>query len=151
MAVTTYRSPQYSHSSSTETNKPSLWDKEFMIPNLPGWIYSDNKPPETVKTCKAQISSTEFTIKDIDLQLEIRDMEMKTGKSRHNSSFECDQWKTGALKAKQTHMYLLNAYKFWLIKNTSEETDVNNKLTALIKLLVEDPTDFCEKAKLLLY
>ena len=48
-------------------------------------------------------------------------------------------------------MYLLNAYKFWLIKNTSEETDVNNKLTALIKLLVEDPTDFCEKAKLLLY
>jgi len=77
--------------------KPSLWDKEYIIENLPVWIYSDNKQPESVQECKAKISATQYTIRDIELQIEIRELELKTGSSRHNSSFEYERWKAQAL------------------------------------------------------
>ncbi len=60
------------------------------------------------------------------------------------ASIEC------AVKAKQTHYYLLNAYTYWLIKNERRELDSPGKLDKLIELLIEDPSDFETKAKALL-
>lgn len=150
MAVTTFRSPQYSQNSSSETKRPSLWAEEYMIGNMPQWIYTHNKQPVSVTECLAEISSVEYTLKDIDLQIEIRELELKTGNSRHSNSFDYDKWRGGALRAKQTHLYLLNAYKYWLIKNSKHELDTASKLDKLIELLVEDSPEFCEKARALL-
>ncbi len=129
--------------------KPSLWDSKYVIDNLPVWIYSDNKQPESIQECKAKISATEYTIRDIELQIEIRELELKTGSSRHSSSFEYERWKTQALRAKQTHLYLLNAYTYWLALNEKEtnsaedcESDTSKKLSKLIKLLIKEPVDF---------
>jgi hypothetical protein len=150
MVVTTYTSPAYSQSSSTELKRPCLWDEEVRIENLPGWIYTDNQPPASFKDCQAKISSLEYTIKDIELQIEIRELELKTGSSRHSNAFDFERWKVGALKAKQTHYYLLNAYSYWLIKNTPNVVDTTSKLDKLIALLIEDPADFETKASALL-
>lgn len=135
--------------------KPSLWDAEYVIENLPAWIYSDNKQPESIEECKAKISSTEYTIRDIELQIEIRELELKTGSSRHNSSFEFDRWKTQALRAKQTHLYLLNAHKYWLMLNESKATETSEKdilrtVEKLIELLIEEPDDFVTQLESLL-
>lgn len=135
--------------------KPSLWDAKYVIENLPAWIYSDNKQPESVEECKAKISSTEYTIRDIELQIEIRELELKTGSSRHNSSFEFDRWKTQALRAKQTHLYLLNAHKYWLMLNENAErndavTDLKKTVDKLIELLIEEPSDFVAQLETLL-
>lgn len=150
MVVTTYTSPAYSQSSSTELKRPCLWEDKFRIENLPSWIYTDNQPPESVQDCDAIISSLEYTIRDIELQIEIRELELKTGSSRHSSAFDYEKWKVGALKAKQTHYYLLNAYSYWLIKNTPRSVDTDEKLSKLIALLIEDPADFETKASVLL-
>lgn len=124
--------------------KPSLWEERYVIENLPTWIYSDNKQPTSIGECRARISSIEYTIKDIELQIEIRELELKTGSSRHSNSFDYEKWKGQALRAKQTHMYLLNAYKYWLILNERElnTAKLDNKVTSLIRLLIEDPQDF---------
>jgi hypothetical protein len=47
-------------------------------------------------------------------------------------------------------MYLINAYKYWLIKNTPDELDVSARLSKLVQLLIDDPTDFVEQAQPLL-
>lgn len=141
MDFTSNRSPE---------QKPCLWDKEFVIDNLPPWIYSDNDQPRSVTEAKAKISALEYTIADIDLQIEIRELELRTGKSRHQSSFDYEKWRGQALRAKQTHMYLINAYKYWLIKNTPDELDVSARLSKLVQLLIDDPTDFVEQARPLL-
>jgi hypothetical protein len=137
--------------------KPLLWDPKYVIDNLPVWIYSDNKQPESLQECKAKISSTEYTIRDIELQIEIRELELKTGSSRHNSSFEYERWKTQALRAKQTHLYLLNAYTYWLTLNqkeanatTTSKPETDQILKKLIKLLIEEPGDFEEQLEALL-
>ena len=135
--------------------KPSLWDSKYVIENLPAWIYSDNKQPESIEECKAKISSTEYTIRDIELQIEIRELELKTGSSRHNSSFEFDRWKTQALRAKQTHLYLLNAHKYWLMLNENFERenpakDLKKTVEKLIELLIEEPSDFVAQLESLL-
>lgn len=137
--------------------KPLLWDSKYVIDNLPVWIYSDNKQPESLQECKAKISSTEYTIRDIELQIEIRELELKTGSSRHNSSFEYERWKTQALRAKQTHLYLLNAYTYWLALNQKEtnataasKTQSEETLKKLIELLIEEPDDFVEQLETLL-
>lgn len=135
--------------------KPSLWDSKYVIENLPAWIYSDNKQPESIEECKAKISSTEYTIRDIELQIEIRELELKTGSSRHNSSFEFDRWKTQALRAKQTHLYLLNAHKYWLMLNENFERenpakDLKKTVEKLIELLIEEPSDFVVQLESLL-
>ena len=148
--ITTYTSSAYSGSSTSELKRPSLWDDNFKIDNLPTWIYTDNQPPKDIRDCEAKISSIEYTIKDIELQIEIRELELKTGSSRHSSAFDYEKWKVGALKAKQTHYYLLNAYTYWLIKNQRDALDSTSKLDKLIKLLIEDPADFETKAKALL-
>lgn len=137
--------------------KPSLWDSKYVIDNLPVWIYSDNKQPESIQECKAKISATEYTIRDIELQIEIRELELKTGSSRHNSSFEYERWKTQALRAKQTHLYLLNAYTYWLALNEKEVNSTtggnassDDKLKKLIELLIDEPADFVAQLETLL-
>lgn len=155
MVVTTSSShQQLSKASSTNERfanpKPCLWDPEFVIDNLPPWLYTDNKPPESLTECEAKISAIEYTIKDIELQIEIGELELRTGSSRHQTNFDYEKWKTQALRAKQTHYYLLNAHKYWLIKNKVQELDTDKKLRKLIELLVEDPADFIQRAALLL-
>jgi hypothetical protein len=150
MAVTTYRSPAYSQNSTVSESSQTKWDSKYIIDNLPQWIYSDNEEPKSVTDCHAKISCLEYTLKDIDLQIEIRQLELQTGNSRHQSTFDFDKWRTGALKAKQTHLQLLNAYKYWLIKNTPDEVDVSSMLGKLVELLIEDPADFELKARSLL-
>ena len=148
--ITTYTSNAYSGNSTSELRRPCLWADEFKIDNLPTWIYTDNQPPKDLTDCEAKISSLDYTIRDIELQIEIRELELKTGSSRHSSAFDYEKWKVGALKAKQTHYYLLNAYTYWLIKNQRDALDSTSKLDKLIKLLIEDPADFETKAKALL-
>ena len=137
------------------STKACLWDERFVIENLPPWIYTDNHQPSSLRECEAKISSLEYTLRDIDLQIDIRELELRTGNSRHQSNFDYEKWKVQALKAKQTQYYLLNAYKFWYIKNKREnagEGDQSTRdiLNSLIKLLVDDPHDFEERAKSLL-
>jgi hypothetical protein len=148
--ITTYTSNAYSGNSTNELRRPCLWADEFRIDNLPTWIYTDNQPPKDLTDCEAKISSLDYTIRDIELQIEIRELELKTGSSRHSSAFDYEKWKVGALKAKQTHYYLLNAYTYWSIKNQRDALDSTSKLDKLIKLLIEDPADFETKAKALL-
>jgi hypothetical protein len=135
----------------TQETKPSLWDQKFIIDNLPSWIYSDNHQPESIEECKAKISAIEYTIRDIDLQIEIRELELKTGSSRHSSSFEFDRWKAQALRAKQTHMYLLNAYTYWLLLSERQSNSMpDKKLNDLINILIEDPVDIVAQLEELL-
>lgn len=124
--------------------KPVIWDTKYIIENLPNWIYTDSPQPKDVADCEARISSIEYTLIDIDLQIEIRELELKTGNSRHTSNFEYDKWKVQALRAKQTHLYMLNAYKYWLILNKRDVSPVNlnEKLNKVINLLIEDPDTF---------
>lgn len=136
----------------TQEQKPCLWAQDYIIENLPSWIYSDNSEPTSIAECKAKISAIEYTIKDIELQIEVRELELQTGNSRHASSFDFQKWRAQALRAKQTHMYLLNAYKYWLLLNERQQNgiEVGHKLDKLIKLLVEDPNDLFEKLEKLL-
>lgn len=129
--------------------KPCLWAKQYIIENLPSWIYSDHAEPTSMAECKAKISSTEYTIKDIELQIEVRELELQTGNSRHSSNFDFQKWKTQALRAKQTHLYMLNAYKYWMLLNQKEDTE-KTRLDRVIRLLIDDPEDFFAQLKELL-
>lgn len=135
-----------------QETKPCLWSKEYIIENLPTWIYSDNPEPTSLQECEAKISATEYTIRDIDLQIEVRELELKTGSSRHSSSFEFERWKAQALRAKQTHLYMLNAYRYWLLLNKREANtiDTSFKVNKVIQLLIDDPKDFVEQLESLL-
>ena len=42
--------------------KPVLWDKDYIIDNLPVWIYTDNDQPDSIADCKAKISATQKTL-----------------------------------------------------------------------------------------
>ena len=70
-------------------------------------------------------------------------------------SFEFDRWKTQALRAKQTHLYLLNAHKYWLMLNENFERenpakDLKKTVEKLIELLIEEPSDFVAQLESLL-
>ena len=138
-----------SFSDTTLPQKPCLWRSEFVVENLPSWIYSDNDEPRSEAECKAKISSLEYTIKDIELQIEIRELELKTGTSRHGTSYDFEKWKVQALRAKQTHTYLLNAYTYWLLSNQRNDTE-KSKLNAVIQLLIDEPSDFVAQLEKLL-
>jgi len=136
----------------TQEQKPCLWAKEYIIDNLPSWIYSDNTEPETIAECRAKISAIEYTIKDIELQIEVRELELQTGNSRHASNFDFQKWRAQALRAKQTHMYLLNAYKYWFLLNERDivRASDTDRLNKVIKLLIDDPADFVPQLAALL-
>jgi len=138
-------------------HKPCLWSQKYVIDNLPPWIYSDSEEPKTWAECSAKISALQYTIKDIELQIEIRELELKTGSSRHQSSFDYEKWKTQALRAKQTHMYMLNAYTYWILLNEQglfgEDEDIptlRDGLKKVIRLLVDEPADFLEQLEIVL-
>lgn len=135
--------------SDTTAPKPCLWRSKFVVENLPSWIYSDNDEPRSEAECKAKISSLEYTIKDIELQIEIRELELKTGTSRHGTSYDFEKWKVQALRAKQTHTYLLNAYTYWLLSNQRKESH-ESKLDSVIRLLIDEPSDFVAQLEKLL-
>lgn len=138
-----------SFSDTATPHKPCLWRSEFVVENLPSWIYSDNDEPRSEAECKAKISSLEYTIKDIELQIEIRELELKTGTSRHGTSYDFEKWKVQALRAKQTHTYLLNAYTYWLLSSQRKEPD-ESKLNSVIRLLIDEPSDFVAQLEKLL-
>ena len=152
MAISTSSSKTSLNLSTSETKsvKEPLWDSRFIIPNLPPWIYSDNEPPISVTDCVAKISALEYTIVDIDLQIDIRQSEMSMGNSRYQNSYDFEKWRCQALKAKQSQYYLLNAYKYWLILNDPKTLDEPSKLDKLIELLIEEPSDFIQQAQALL-
>ena len=125
------------------------WDKKYIIDNLPPWVYAKHEQPRSVAEAKAKISALEHTLKDMDLQVEVRDIEVKIGESRHASSFEHEKWRSKILRAKQSSLYVLNAYKYWLILNIEDQYS-NKKFCDLVELLIEDPTDFVQKAKKLI-
>jgi|TARA_R100001463_G_scaffold32201_8_gene72334 hypothetical protein len=154
MAISTGTSKTYSSPSTstleTKQPKPSLWADKYIIDNLPPWIYSDNHPPTNIRDCKAKISAIEYTIIDIDLQVDIRQSECAMGSSRYKSSYDFEKWKCQALKAKQSQYYLLNAYKYWMILNSTQALDAPSKLDKLIELLIEDSPNFHEQAQALL-
>jgi hypothetical protein len=135
---------------SDSPTKPVLWRSEYIVENLPSWIYTDNDEPRGETECRAKISSLEYTIQDIELQIQIRELELKTGSSRHSSAFDYDKWRTQALRAKQTHLYLLNAYSYWLILSERRKAADESKLNSVIKLLIEEPKDFVEQLEKLL-
>lgn len=130
--------------------KPVLWRSDYIIDSLPNWIYTDNEEPRSAAECRAKISSLQYTIQDIELQIEIRELEFRTGNSRHGSAFEFDKWRSQALRAKQTHLCLLNAYNYWLILNERTETINKTKLDQVIRLLIDEPADFVDQLEKLL-
>lgn len=69
-------------------SKPCLWNEKYVIENLPAWLYTDNEEPSSAIQCRAKISALQYTVQDIDLQVEIRELELKTGNGRHVSAFE---------------------------------------------------------------
>ena len=133
-------------------SKPCLWNEKYVIENLPAWLYTDNEEPSSVIQCRAKISALQYTVQDIDLQVEIRELELKTGNGRHVSAFDFEKWKVQALRAKQTHIYLLNAYSYWLLLNEKNTCipSISEVLQKLIKLLIEEPVDFTSQLEKLL-
>jgi hypothetical protein len=152
MAISTSTSKTFSSPSTGETKqlKPTLWAEEYIISNLPPWIYSDNEPPTSIQDCTAKISSIEYTIVDIDLQIDIRQSECAMGSSRYKSTFDFEKWRCQALKAKQSQYYLLNAHKYWIILNSTKSLDVSGRLDKLIQLLIEDTPTFHKEVQALL-
>lgn len=136
----------------TFQSKPNLWDEKYIIENLPPWVYQDNPEPKSLKECEATICRLEHTIEDIELQIKIREFEMETGTGRQQSKHEHDKWVVQALRAKQTHKYLLSAYKYWKIINDKAVHNKSNTLrsaaiicgylSTLCALLKDDPPTF---------
>lgn len=135
-----------------QESKKILWNPKYTIDNLPPWLYTDNEEPTSLIECEAKVKSLEFTLQDIDLQIQIRELELKTGSSRYGSSFEFEKWQAQALKAKQTHLYLLNAYTYWFLlhRNSSADTAEHKNFKKLIQILIEDPTNIVEQLTKLL-
>lgn len=126
-----------------------LWDEKFVIKSLPPWVYTSVSEPKTVNECKALISATEYTLKDIDLQIEIRKAESERLKNKDtNENYQ--RWLAGALRAKQTNLYLQSAYNYWIILNEEEAWTTEQKLKRVIELLQEEPEDFTQQLELLL-
>ena len=131
------------------SNAQCLWDQKFIIKSLPPWVYTSVSEPKTVNECKALISATEYTLKDIDLQIEIRKAESERLKNKDTHE-DYQRWLSGALRAKQTNLYLQSAYNYWIILNEEEAWTTEQKLKRVIELLQEEPEDFSQQLELLL-
>ena len=132
------------------STKGTLWDKKYIIDNLPPWVYTSFKQPKSVSECRALISATEYTLKDIDLQIEIRKAELERKPGQVQAKEEYERWLAGALRAKQTNLYLQSAYKYWIILNEEDELTVENKLKRIIEILIQEPEDYVEQLEALL-
>ena len=131
------------------SSKELLWDTKHIISNLPSWVYSDFSEPKSVNECKALISATEYTLRDIDLQIQIRlaELDRKPGATYKE---EYQRWLSGALRAKQTNLYLQSAYNYWLILNEDNEVSLEHKLKQVIQIIADDDEDLVEQLKSLI-
>ena len=131
------------------SSKELLWDTKHIISNLPSWVYSDFSEPKSVNECKALISATEYTLRDIDLQIQIRlaELDRKPGATYKE---EYQRWLSGALRAKQTNLYLQSAYNYWLILNEDNEFSLEHKLKKVIQIIADDDEDLVEQLKSLI-
>ena len=131
------------------SSKELLWDTKHIISNLPSWVYSDFSEPKSVNECKALISATENTLRDIDLQIQIRlaELDRKPGATFKE---EYQRWLSGALRAKQTNLYLQSAYNYWLILNEDNEVSLEHKLKKVIEIIADDDEDLVEQLKALI-
>ena len=131
------------------SSKELLWDTKHIISNLPSWVYSDFSEPKSVNECKALISATEYTLRDIDLQIQIRlaELDRKPGATFKE---EYQRWLAGALRAKQTNLYLQSAYNYWLILNEDNEVSLEHKLKKVIEIIADDDEDLVEQLKALI-
>ena len=128
------------------------WEGKYVIENLPPWIYTRYEQPKSIQEAKAKISNLKHTLADMDIQLEIRQVErtIQHESGEHTRDTEWAEKNKRILKAKQTTGHVLAAYNYYLIMN--EETNVTkDKFNCLIKLLIEDPHDFEERVRELLY
>ena len=128
------------------------WDTEFVIENLPPWVYKNNPVPQSVSEAKARISSLYHTIEDMDIQIQIRESEKRTALVSDNSQFdeETHEYKfRKILKAKQSTLYVISALKYWLLLN-EEENISKTKFKTLVELLIDEPVDFVDQVKDLL-
>jgi hypothetical protein len=135
-----------------DKDQPALWAAEYIISNLPPWVYQQNEEPKSIQECDAVICKLEHTIEDIELQIHIRDFELETGTGRQQSKYEHDKWVAQALRAKQTHKYLLSAYKYWRIINTQKAVastptggiayKLCGFLTDMCDVLIKEPANF---------
>jgi hypothetical protein len=150
MAISTALS-KASAQPSTKQNQEFAWDAQYVIDTLPEWVYQNNKEPDSIKECKALISKAGHTLRDIDLQIQIRNAELETETRDLLNIRKFHTWRCQALKAKQSQNYILNAYNYWLALNKTEPLDVSEKLDKLIVLLAEDPDDFLLRVKALIY
>jgi hypothetical protein len=126
------------------------WNRDYIIESLPTWVYEQNEEPNSINECRAKISSLKYTIEDIDLQIQIRELEVLNGNSKHSNSYDTQKWKAGALKAKQSYLHLLNAYTYWLLINDKNNSELKDKLKQLINLLIIDPCDIEQQLEKLL-
>lgn len=138
-----------------ETDQPFLWTPEYIIANLPPWVYKQNPEPKSLEECDATICKLEHTIEDIELQIHIRQFEQDTGIKRSQSKYEHDKWVVQALRAKQTHKYQLSAYQYWRIINRQKARTESSTVAvaaklgeffiALCELLKNEPASFEEE------
>ena len=71
------------------------------------------------------------------------------GSSRYKSSYDFENGNVKLLKL-NSHNITYNAYKYWLIWNSTHALDAPSKLDKPIELLVEDSPDFHQQAQALL-
>lgn len=153
MATSTSSSTIFSNISSPKSENPSqtfVWDKKYVIENLPPYIYESNEPPSSFAHCEAKISSIELTIIDIDIQIDIKQAEMNLGSGKYSNNWDFEKWRVSALRAKQNQYYLLNAYKYWLKLNDPSLDNSGSRFNKLLKLLIDEPGDFVQQAQELL-
>ena len=140
MAYSTNESVEdYKHTYFEDTEADCLWDKEYMI-------------DKSIQEAKAKVCNLEHTIRDMDMQLEIRQTEQAIASANYEERREVEWLEKNKkiLKAKQTTSHVLAAYNYFIILN--EESNVPRmRFNALIKLLIDDPHNFEELAMQLLY
>jgi len=132
-----------------KTTEHTKWDNQFVIKSLPAWVYKDFDEPSSINECRALISATEYTLKDIDLQIEIKKADIER-RSSHDGHDDYQRWRAGALRAKQTQLYLQSAYTYWMIMNQDDAWTLEQKLRRVIELLQEEPEDFTQQLEMLL-
>jgi len=127
------------------------WDPEFVIENLPPWVYKNHPMPRSISECNAKISALEHTLTDMDLQIEVKQCEKKI------AALNCERFDEigfheklrKIIKAKQSTLYVISALKYWY--NLNKESDkLQPKFDALLNLLIEEPVNFVDQVKDLL-
>lgn len=129
------------------------WDSDFVIENLPPWVYKNNPMPLSMNECNAKLSSLDHTLSDMDLQIEVKRCEKKIAELTDESFDEVDFYERlrKIHKAKQSTLYVISALKYWKHLNTDTVfAESDDKFSTLVELLIEDPPNFVDQARDLL-